>query len=88
MAYTISRRNHRRMDALHKVVLEAYAKGDIELITATGLLGHVMTAAAIDNEGEFLAWLNPEQQQAWLKEARRVKGTPPPRKRARRKRPN
>jgi len=76
------------MDDLHEVVLEAYAKGDIELITATGLLGHVMTAAAIDNEGEFLAWLNPEQQQSWLKEAKRVKGTPSPRQRTRRNRPH
>ena len=45
--------DHGALDAFLGRVLDAYKDGEIDRDRAAGLLAHVITAAAIDNEREF-----------------------------------
>ena len=45
------------MDAFLARVLDAYKDGEIDRNKAVGVLAHVVTAAAIDNEREFKSFI-------------------------------
>lgn len=66
MAINLTESDHRDMDGFLGFVLDAYAQGEANQSQAIAALAHVMTAAAIDNHGEVLAWFRPEQYRSWL----------------------
>lgn len=66
MAIKLTKKDHRGLDTLLDAVLTMYAKGEVSLGEARGVLAHVFTAAAIDNENEVNGWLNrPEVLADW-----------------------
>lgn len=57
MAFKLSHKDHRTMDAHLASLLNAYKDGDLELSQARASLAHIITAAAIDNESEFKKYI-------------------------------
>ncbi len=68
MAFDLSETDHGRLDKMLDFILELYAEGEVSIEEARSALAHIVAAAAIDNEGEVLAWLNPEQLTHWKEE--------------------
>ena len=65
MAIKLSERDHRALDAMIDAILDAHVSGEVSPHAARGALAHVITAAAIENEGELRGWLKPETVAAW-----------------------
>ena len=66
MAISLTDTHHAQLDVFLEFVLDAYKNNEATRSEAVGALAHVLTAAAIDNEGEVYAWLNPDQYERWL----------------------
>lgn len=58
MAFKLLERDHRTMDRHLDAVLNAYKDGKITLGQARASLAQVITAAVIDNEGEFKRYIS------------------------------
>lgn len=71
MAIKLTEANHNAMDEFLGFVLDAYKEGRVSRLNAVGALAHVLTAAAIDNDGEVVAWFRKEQYERWEKECQR-----------------
>ena len=52
--------------------LTAHAHGNVSLLQARAALAHVLTAAAIQNEAEVRAWLEPDRLARWKEECKRA----------------
>jgi hypothetical protein len=66
MAINLSTKDHAKLDQLIKQVLDWHKNGSISDSQALGVIAHVFTAAAIDNEGEVHSWLHdPEVLKRW-----------------------
>lgn len=72
MAIKLTDTDHKNMDGFLEFVLDAYADGRVKKLSAIGVLAHVLTAAAIDNEGEVKAWFDEGQYARWLEEAKKA----------------
>jgi hypothetical protein len=57
MGFDLSSWDHKRLDLFLDVLFDAVADGRITSAAAKATLAHVITAAAIGNEGEFKSWL-------------------------------
>lgn len=68
MAIDLTETDHNRMDAFLEYVLDAYADEEVSRSSAVAVLAQVISAAAIDNHGEVLAWFDPDQHQRWARE--------------------
>jgi hypothetical protein len=53
MGFRPSEVDQNALDAFLETILDAYEEGTVERRSAVGLIAHAMTAAAIDNKGEF-----------------------------------
>ena len=70
MAIKLSKKDHKALDASLDMILKAYEAGEVTLGHARGALAHVITAAAIANEGELRGWLKPDTVAEWLRMAK------------------
>jgi hypothetical protein len=70
MAIKLTDQDHKAMDEFLGFVLDAYASGEVTRLQAIATLAHVLTAAAIDNHSEVLAWFNQEQYERWKEDAK------------------
>lgn len=61
----LSEKDHRALDAVLDAILNAHKNDEVSLQAARGALAHVVTAAAIGNEGEVRGWLKPETIETW-----------------------
>lgn len=68
MAIKLTETDHNRMDEFLEYVLDAYAGEEVSRSSAVAVLAQVISAAAIDNHGEVLAWFDPDQYQRWARE--------------------
>jgi hypothetical protein len=68
MALELSEADHRRLDKLLDNVLEAYAKEEVTLNEARGLLAHVFAGAAIDERRTLDDWFKPKSFTKWKAE--------------------
>lgn len=73
MAIKLSEKDHRAMNVTLDAILLLHSEGKVTLGEARGALAHVVTAAAIGNEGQLRGWLKPETVAEWK---RRTRGTP------------
>jgi hypothetical protein len=55
MAFHPNSADHKALDKFLALVLDVYKAGRADRDRCVGILAHVMTAAAIDNAGEFKA---------------------------------
>lgn len=61
---------HKQMDKLLGKLLDSYQTGEVSKPAVIGALAHVITAAAIDNEGELRSWLKePDVFERWKQTA-------------------
>lgn len=66
MSFDLSNKNHKNLDALLSKILDWHKEGAITKNEAIGVLAHILTAAAIDNESEVISWLEkPEVLERW-----------------------
>jgi hypothetical protein len=65
MAFILSQSDRERLDDMLDFFLGSCAKGEVSIASARSALAQILTAAVIDNEGEVLAWLRPEQLVQW-----------------------
>lgn len=66
----LNRTEYKQMDELLGKFLNSYQAGEVSKFSVIGALVHVMTAAAIDNEGELRSWLKePDVFQQWKQTA-------------------
>ncbi|MQX37891.1 hypothetical protein [Roseospira navarrensis] len=69
MAIELNETDHKGLDNFLSQVLDWHASGEIDKLSAVGVIAHVFTAAAIDNEGEVKGWLNkPEVLLNWKRD--------------------
>lgn len=64
MAFRPSEADQNTLDKFLGMVLDAYKSGEVDRLRAVGVLAHVMTAAAIDNEGEFQKFIRLPRERA------------------------
>ncbi len=65
MSIQITQGDHTKLDALLEGVLDAVANGEVSKDQAVEALGHVITAAAIDNTAELQDWIGPDRINKW-----------------------
>jgi hypothetical protein len=68
MAIKLTEQDHNDMDEFLGLVLDTYHQGETSRSQAIAVLAQVLTAAAIDNHGEVLAWFKPSQYRRWAKD--------------------
>lgn len=65
MTIKLSEKDHRALDAMIDGILKSHKDGEVSHLAARGALAHVITAAAIGNEGELRGWLKPATLDSW-----------------------
>ena len=65
MPIKLSSKDQKSLDAMLDTLLAAHAAGEVTAAEVRGALAHVITAAAIQNEGEVRGWLKPETVARW-----------------------
>ena len=74
MAISLSSADHDKMEVLLDGILEAVASEDVTAKEARNAIAHILTAAAIGNEGELRGWLDdPGVLQEWKDQAERLR---------------
>jgi hypothetical protein len=63
----LSDADHDRLTTLIYAILDAASARQVSRMEAMAALAHVITAAAIGNEGEVRGWLEPQTVSAWLR---------------------
>jgi len=74
MAFELKGAYPKQLDITVTTILEAYKAGEVSLAQAVYLIGHLVTAAAIDNKVEVQAWMDPERVKRWKKECADANG--------------
>jgi hypothetical protein len=70
MAFKLSGFDESRLDRLIEKLLTAYATGEVSLSQVTFAVGHLIKAAAADDENTLKSWLIPATSTRWTKFAR------------------
>jgi len=66
MAFKLSNKQHKQLDALLEQLLDGFASGEFSKQEITELIAHIITAGVIDNESELKAWLeDPAAMEMW-----------------------
>jgi hypothetical protein len=63
----LSDADHDHLTALIYTILDAVSARQVTRMEAMAAFAHVVTAAAIGNEGEFRGWLEPRTVSAWMR---------------------
>jgi hypothetical protein len=71
MTIELTENDHHRLDEIIDTILTAFAENEVSLSHARSAFAHLITAAAIGNEGEVRSWLTPERVAFW-REIRRL----------------
>jgi hypothetical protein len=66
MTIDLTDADHRRLTALIEAILDAVTARQITRGEAMAAFAHVITAAAIGNEGELRGWLRPDTVARYL----------------------
>lgn len=72
MAIQLTTTDHKEMDKCIKFVLNCHSTGQASTEQVASVFAHIITAAAIDNDGEVNSWFKNEQYKAWLEEIRKL----------------
>lgn len=75
MTFDLStKKDQNKIDTVLDHILNAHASSDVNQAQARYLLGHLIIAAAGDNEAEVRGWLDdPQRIINWLEEAKKLK---------------
>ena len=65
MAIKLSGADHEAMNVMIDRIMAAHSSGKASVGEARDAIAHVITAAAIGNEGELRGWLRPETVDDW-----------------------
>jgi hypothetical protein len=71
MAIKLSDVDHDHLTVLVNTILDAFAARQVSRLEAMSALAHVITAAAIGNEGELRGWLEPRTVSTWIRSCSR-----------------
>lgn len=75
MTIELTENDHRWLGEIIDTILTAFAENEVSLSHARSAFAHLITAAAIGNEGEVRSWLTPERVALWQEMYCRAKGS-------------